>query len=70
MSLHDGWVTIVPAPGEITETARALLALAGDPRDVVSQRGGTEFLVPPEIGDVYLKPAPTRRARKTKESGS
>lgn len=70
MSIHDGWVTIVPAPGETAGTARALLALAGDPRDVVSQRGGTEFLVPPEIADVYLKPAPPRRARKTKENPS
>lgn len=68
MSIHEGWVTIVPPRGEAAATARALLGLSGDPRDVVSQRGGTEFLVPPEIADVYLKPV--RRTRAKKESGS
>lgn len=63
------WVTVAPGAGQtVGEVARALLALA-DPADVRTQRGGREFLVPPEVAEAYTASlAPTeskpRRGRK------
>lgn len=62
------WTTVIPAPGDVPATARALLALARDPGDVRTRRGGTEFLIPPYLADLYTKPpAPRKRAAKQKE---
>lgn len=61
---YDDWVTIVPAPGEVAETARTLLALATDPRQIRTVNGGAEFSVSPALADTYTAPAPKRRARK------
>lgn len=71
----DSWVTVVPAPDQVKETARALLALAPDPRDVRTLGNGAEFLVPAALADAYeavSAPAPAvkpkSRARAKKES--
>ncbi|MCX0246413.1 hypothetical protein [Streptomyces drozdowiczii] len=73
-----GWQPIVPGAGEAQEVARLLLRLADDPAHVRTQRGGSEFLVPPYLAARFTepepdpKPKPKRqpRARRTKESGS
>lgn len=44
---------VVPAPGELESTARALLALADDPREVRTAGNGTEFDVPDSLADRY-----------------
>lgn len=49
---------VVPAPGTLGETARALLDLAGHPRDVRTIGNGTEFEVPDELADRYHGAAP------------
>ena len=58
------WTSVVPAPGEASVVARELLALADDPADVRTARGGNEFLVPPYLADRYTAPAPRRRRSK------
>lgn len=63
----DGWVVVIPAPGQVAETARALLAIAPDPAEVRTQRGGTEFLVPADVAEQFNTPAPTRRRSRKKE---
>jgi len=66
----EGWVTVVPEPGKVKEAVTLLLAAAEFPEHVLSQRNGTEFLVPPYVADAYNAPAaavPKRRARKIKE---
>lgn len=70
MSVKD-WTVVVPAAGDVKETARALLALAGSPADVRTDGNGSEFLVPPELADRYnesLRPK-RRRAKKEEEEG-
>lgn len=65
-----GWTVVVPAPGEVRETAQALLALANSPADVRTDGNGTEFLVPPYLADKFnesLRPKPRRRAKKEDE---
>jgi hypothetical protein len=69
------WQPIVPGAGEAQEVARLLLALADDPAHVRTQRGGSEFLVPPYLAARFTEPEPKPkttkpRARRTKESGS
>lgn len=44
---------VVPAPGELADTARALLALADHPRDVRTIGNGLEFEVPDDLADRY-----------------
>lgn len=77
------WTTVVPAPGEVKSTARALLALARHPGDVRTSSGGAEFLVPPYLADLYnappapppvvktveKTPEPPRSRRRTKKEG-
>lgn len=62
---------IVPPPGDRSRTARVLLGLAGDTPEIVrTARGGSEFIVPSALADLYHEaqvgvPAdqPKRRAR-------
>ncbi|MDF2711476.1 MAG: hypothetical protein K0R62_7128 [Nonomuraea muscovyensis] len=64
------WTVVVPAAGDVKETARALLALADSPGDVRTDGNGSEFLVPPYLADRYtesLRPKPRRRAKKDEE---
>lgn len=44
---------VVPARGKLKETARVLLDLADNPRDVRTAGNGTEFEVPDELADRY-----------------
>ncbi|TRV72547.1 hypothetical protein FKN01_29590 [Streptomyces sp. 130] len=73
------WQPIVPGAGEAQEVARLLLALADDPAHVRTQRGGSEFLVPPYLAEKFVQPEPEpekpkttkpRARRSSKESGS
>lgn len=66
------WVIVAPGTDQTpADVARALLAIA-DPADVMTQSGGREFLVPPEVADAYNQPkkTPARRGRKTEGSES
>ena len=67
------WTLISPAPEYVKETASTLLALAESPRDVRTARGGTEFLIPPYLAEIYLRPTPEPAApkprRRTKKDG-
>ncbi len=47
------WATVVPAPGELSRTARELIDLAGDPSLVRTDGNGTEFRVPVSIVEVW-----------------
>ena len=70
MSGVKDWTVVVPAPGEVRETAQALLALADSPADVRTDGNGTEFLVPPYLADKFnesLRPSPKPRRRAKKE---
>jgi hypothetical protein len=59
------WVTVVPAPGALAETARALLDAADDPSQVRTANAGNEFLVPAHVAERYGAPdRPKRRPRK------
>jgi hypothetical protein len=65
-----GWVIVVPARGDVADTARALLSVATSVHDVRSQRGGREFLVAPYVADLFGKSEeqPKRpRTRRSKE---
>lgn len=69
------WVTVLPGEAGVQKTAIALLALADDPADVQTQRGGTEFLVAPYVADRYNtasapSPRPRRRAKKEDDHGN
>lgn len=64
MGQLDNWATVVPAPQDVKETARALLALARDPQDVRTTGTGTVFLIPPYLADLYNAPAPAPKPRK------
>ena len=69
--MRTDWTTVVPGPGQVKETARALLALARDPKDVYTAGGGMEFRIPPYLAELYNAPAeapkPRRRTRKDGE---
>lgn len=68
MKIPEGWALIVPEhPDAIAGTARKLLQLAESPADVLTQRGGREFLVPESVADRFNKPQ-NRRGRTKKES--
>lgn len=69
--MTDGWVPLVPALGTAAQTARELLALARDPGDVRTQRGGAEFLVPPYLAERYTAPVETStpKRRRVKREG-
>lgn len=65
MSGVKDWVVVMPAPGDVKETARALLALADSPADVRTDGNGSEFLVAPYVADRYnTAPEPTPRPRR------
>jgi len=66
----DDWITVVPAQGQVKETARALLDLAHSPDDVRTIRNGSEFTVPPYLAELYnptTAPTPKRRRSKKEE---
>jgi len=66
------YTIVIPEKGKLKETAKALLELADDPRDVMTDGNGTEFRVPSELADRYARVAytpevaPKRRGRPPK----
>lgn len=66
--MREGWAVIVPEHRDaVPGVARVLLSLAASPADVMTQRGGTEFLVPEALADWFRKHV-NRRGLATKES--
>jgi hypothetical protein len=63
---YEQWVEVIPAPGQIEDTARALLGLAEDPNHVLTQGNGSHFLVPLYLADAYNTPLRKRPARSKK----
>lgn len=70
------WVSVIPGKGSVKETARVLLDLASDPREVRTLGNGDEFLVPADLAAAYdavsapvpaAKPKPRARAKKESE---
>lgn len=62
----EGWAVVVPeSRDQLVATARALLALAGSPADVRTQRGGAEFVVPVDVAEAFRKQI-NRRGRGRK----
>lgn len=59
----SGWVPVVPGAGELKETAKVLLLIAGDPALVRTDGNGTEFLVPGWVADAFTAPAGTPKKR-------
>lgn len=47
------WATVVPAEGQLAQTARDLLDLAGHPSLVRTSGNGLTFEVPVSIADTY-----------------
>lgn len=61
-------VRVIPAAGEVADTARALLDLADDPQDVRTVNGGAEFEVPEYLADKFnAKRTPKKRASKKED---
>lgn len=67
--MEADWTAVIPAPGQIMDVAKALLALADDPRDVRTDGNGSEFRIPPYLADRYNAPAPRKRVVRTKKEG-
>jgi hypothetical protein len=64
MGRYSEWATVTPAPGEpLAGVAGALLAIAPDPSHVRTIRGGTAFLVHPDVAARY-NPAPAAPKRR------
>lgn len=64
------WLLIVPGKGELKDTAKELLRLAGDPALVRTTGSGTEFLVPSDVAQEFTAPVPPTPARKPKSRTS
>lgn len=65
--MTEDWATVIPeSPAHVAETARGLLEAADSPAEVMTQRGGTEFLVPEAVAERYRKSLnkPRRGGRK------
>jgi hypothetical protein len=64
------YAIIIPEPGKLKETAKALLELAGQPSDVMTDSNGVEFRVPVALAEQYAAvayaPTPKRRGRPPK----
>ena len=55
---------VVPPEGQLSETARILLSLADNVRDVRTASNGTQFDVPDELADLYITHQNRPRARR------
>lgn len=62
----DGWVPVIPGAGELKETAKVLLLIAGDPALVRTDGNGTEFLVPQWVAAAFTAPPETPKRRNTR----
>lgn len=66
--MREGWAVIVPEHRDaVPGVAKVLLSLAASPADVMTQRGGAEFLVPEALAVRFRKHV-NRRGRAKKES--
>jgi len=65
--IGSDWTTVIPAPGEVADTARALLDVATDPAHVRTVKGGQEFLVAPYVAEALNPPKRPRKPRASKE---
>lgn len=66
--MREGWAVVVPEHHDaIPGVAHILLELAASPAEVMTQRGGTEFLVPEALAARFRKYV-NRRGRSKKES--
>lgn len=63
----EGWVPVIPGAGELKETAKVLLLIAGDPALVRTDGNGTEFLVPEWVADAFTAPAEPAKKRVTRK---
>lgn len=65
----NDYETVIPDRAEIAATARALLAVADHPVQVLTHKGGTEFSVPAHVAQRYRESlAPKPRGRSKKEA--
>lgn len=55
---------VIPPEGRLSETARALLELADNVRDVRTVSNGTQFEVPDDVADLYITHQNRPRARR------
>lgn len=62
------WVTVIPAEGELAQTARELIDLAGDPVLVRTDGNGNEFRVPASIAQVWHEVRTAQVAVQVSES--
>lgn len=65
------WAEVHVDKGGEAEAARALLALADHPREVVWQPGKSSFMAPDSVAEKYRKSltAPKRRPKKESNDG-
>ena len=70
MTNREGWAVLPIDKGSEAEVARALLALADDPRHVVWVPGKLEFEVPDDLAERYRKSLNPRPRRAKKENGN
>lgn len=64
----ESQVRVIPARGDLRDTARLLLDLADDPQDVRTVNGGAEFEVPEYLADKFnAKRTPKKRASKKED---
>lgn len=68
MTVNDDYETFIPARGDVRDLARALLAVADDPSQVRTHRGGMEFSVPVHVAERYRESLRPSR-RRTKREG-
>lgn len=61
------WVSVIPAPGKVAETARTLLGLAAHPGEVRTAKGGREFLVPSDLADAYAATTAPKKPRQSRK---
>lgn len=67
--MRSDWLLIVPGKGQLKETAKELLRLAGSPALVRTTGNGLEFLVPPGVAQAFTAPLRAAPVRKPKSRG-
>lgn len=60
---------VIPAPGKLAETARALLDLADHVHDVRTVSGGSAFEVPDDLADAFHAVTPSAPAPRKNRRG-
>lgn len=67
--VRDDWITVQPGPEGLGALLAELSALAEHPGHIRTAGGAQEFIVPPYLAALYIKPPapPKKRAPKPKE---